>query len=65
MKKRMSLKAGWIFVAVFVGLHLLYCALNLRRCLLCTGRLMTKTARYTGRWSGPSWRCGLSWRGPT
>ena len=34
MKKKVSQRAGWSFVAVFVGLHLLYCALNLRRCLL-------------------------------
>ena len=34
MKKNASQKAGWLFVAVFVGLHLLYCALNLMRCLL-------------------------------
>ena len=34
MKKRMSQRAGWIFVAVFVGLHLLYCALDLMRGLI-------------------------------
>ncbi len=34
MKKNVSQKAGWLFVAAFVGLHLLYCALNLMRCLL-------------------------------
>ena len=34
MKKNASQKAGWLFVAAFVGLHLLYCALNLMRCLL-------------------------------
>ena len=40
MKKRMSAKAGWLFVAVFVGLHLLYCVLDLQRCLLIS------TSRY-------------------
>ena len=33
MKKKVSQRAGWIFVAVFVGLHLLYCALDLMRCI--------------------------------
>ena len=37
MSKRMPQKAGWIFVVVFVGLHLLYCALDLKRCLMVVG----------------------------
>lgn len=47
MSKRMPQKAGWIFVVVFVGLHLLYCALDLKRCLMVVGPYdNTETALY-------------------
>ena len=32
-KKRTGTKAGWLLVSIFVGLHLLYCALDLMRCI--------------------------------